>query len=1338
MIPKQVFFWIVVGQLLFCTVPVGAWVAYNDTYRQVGDGTAENVSGWTLHNADRTHFTGRLVDFESGSDQDLPVVTFTMGGGGLSVSNGGAGGNPEAGTDAYDVFHGIVDFGPNLVYYGSPGWWVEIEFTGLDPRNTYVFVGTAIRSASYPDRISLFTIFDAVDFVNTSSLGVLTQDGPVTELRAGDNRSTGHVIRWEDIVPSPQGSFTVRAEATIDSDGGRAYPLGGFMLAETGGTGNRPPEIDAGDYAAFVWPMHSVQLNPIVHDDDPCDLDLLTYLWTSIRGPEGVRFDPVADIPDPVAVFPAPGEYELRVQVWDELMQEADDTVTFSLQVPRWGDFNDDGRVNGKDLQILAAQWLDPPGSLLDLDIADGVNFIDFSMMAANWRPGETRILVINELMARNDLAYADAQGEFDDWIELYNAGTDALDTGGMYLTDDISDPRQWRFPTDAPSVTTVPAGGMLLVWADNDLAQPGLHTGFELDGLGDEIALFDTDGSTLLDHIRFDRQTPDVAFGREPDGAVNWVTLDPTPAASNNGAFLAVVADLIFSHDRGFYTEPFAVTIRCDTEDAVIHYTLDGSTPTPSRGLVYGGPIGVGSTTTLRALAFKAGWRATPVDTHTYLFLEDVIRQATDPFTGAQVTPPDTPVSWGSVTGDYQMDPEVGGPAGRDIFGGLYAETIHDDMKAVPTLSLVMDREDWFGSRGIYINKSQDGTERVASLEYIDPNTGHHFQVNCALAMQGGVSGGGTSLNRWKSFKLSMRPRFKTRIDNGTPTGGPSKLAESLFVDSPVERHNSLVLDAVLNHSWLHPSSGQRNTALYVQDQYVADLHNVMGGPSPHGAYAHLYLSGLYWGMYYIHERPDHTWAAQLFGGDEDTYDAIKHNSGGVINNGTGGSATANFNAMLAAVNAVSTDPDSLPRYETLCQRLDVDNVITYLLANWYTGNHDWPHKNWYATHRNSPEGRWRFHSWDAEHSLEGSNSIGKCPLDIHGKLSRNAEYRLQFADHIQRHFFNDGALTYPATAARYQARFQQIDRAIVGESARWGDNRQPRPYTRQDWWNTQEGKLGSFFPQRSESVLNGLRNAGLLPDVAAPVFRVNGIPQHGGRMAAGDDLSMGNNPGITYYTRDGTDPRLPGGAVNMASALAVTATIRLSASTRLRARTLYAGTWSALSEALFVVGPVVESLRITEIMYHPADTGRPDHPLGEYIELTNVGTETIHLHLVSFADGIDFTFPDISLASGAYCVVVKDPNAFAARYGTEVFTVGPYAGSLSNGGERIVLLDAGGATIHDFRYEDNWFALTDGRGYSLQVKDPAHADLTHSQAWRPSVRLGGSPGFDETGDVP
>ena len=134
------------------------WVAYNDCLRETGDSTTANVTGWTIHNYDLAHFTGSLKNFETGSNEAMPAVTFTMGAQGLQVSSGGAGGNPSPGTDAYEIFHGIIDFGPNNVYYGGSGWWVEIEFTDLDPTKMYALVGTAIRSSNYPGRKSLFTI----------------------------------------------------------------------------------------------------------------------------------------------------------------------------------------------------------------------------------------------------------------------------------------------------------------------------------------------------------------------------------------------------------------------------------------------------------------------------------------------------------------------------------------------------------------------------------------------------------------------------------------------------------------------------------------------------------------------------------------------------------------------------------------------------------------------------------------------------------------------------------------------------------------------------------------------------------------------------------------------------------------------------------------------------------------------------------------------------------------------------------------------------------------------------------------------------------------------------
>jgi hypothetical protein len=181
------------------------------------------------------------------------------------------------------------------------------------------------------------------------------------------------------------------------------------------------------------------------------------------------------------------------------------------------------------------------------------------------------------------------------------------------------------------------------------------------------------------------------------------------------------------------------------------------------------------------------------------------------------------------------------------------------------------------------------------------------------------------------------------------------------------------------------------------------------------------------------------------------------------------------------------------------------------------------------------------------------------------------------------------------------------------------------------------------------------------------------------------------------------------------------------------IKARVLVPGNtyspWSGLAQAVFAVGPVAESLRISEIMYHPLD------PNTEFIELTNIGAETINLNLVKFTDGIDFTFPSTELAPAEYILVVEDANAFEARYGPGLPVASTYAGSLSNSGEQIELQDAAGQIIESFRFRDSWYDVTDGEGFSLALKAPAATDpntLNQRTSWRPSTTLGGSPGFE------
>jgi hypothetical protein len=149
----------------------------------------------------------------------------------------------------------------------------------------------------------------------------------------------------------------------------------------------------------------------------------------------------------------------------------------------------------------------------------------------------EVPTLYINEFMANNASCCPDTDGgkdEFDDWIELYNPGENEVDIGGMYFSQDRKKPLGYQIPKSNPSVTTIPSGGYLVLWADGNPDQGVLHLKFKLNQTGEFIGLFYEDGRSI-DGIKFDHQTEDHSFGRSSDGSDDWKEFSiPTPGKSN------------------------------------------------------------------------------------------------------------------------------------------------------------------------------------------------------------------------------------------------------------------------------------------------------------------------------------------------------------------------------------------------------------------------------------------------------------------------------------------------------------------------------------------------------------------------------------------------------------------------------------------------------------------------------------------------------------------------------------------------------------------------------------------------------------------------------------
>ncbi len=947
--------------------------------------------------------------------------------------------------------------------------------------------------------------------------------------------------------------------------------------------------------------------------------------------------------------------------------------------------------------------------------------------------------LCINEVLASNTKSGQDPQGQYEDWIELYNAGTQSIDCGGMYLTDDLANPTKWRIPSGNRQLTAVPAHGFLVIWADGDVDAPGLHAGFGLSANGDELALFDRDGATQVDYIRFEQQEADISFGRLPDGAGQWQKLGlPTPGAQNNALYEGFVAEPTFSPERGFYNGEVQVTLSTSTEGATIYYTTDSSEPYVTGGRVptgrlYQGPIRLVQTTCLRAKAIKPGWRPSAIVTHTYIFLRDVVRQS------AGGTPP---AGWpsGSVNGqtlNYGMDPDVTNDP-------RYKDLMDDALLAIPSISLVSQLDNFFGQQnGFYVHASSEGRawERPVSVELLNPDGSPGFGINAGIRVRGGYSRQGS--NPKHAFRLFFRPEY-----------GQSKLKFPLFGDEGTDEFENLDLRCSQNYSWSFGGDGQNTD---VREVFSRDLQGEMGHPYTRSRYYHVYLDGQYWGLYQSEERPEAAFAASYCGGEKEDYDVVKSETGPYAMTNTDG----NFDAYRRLYDAASqglagadkyyrlqglnTDGTPNPAYERL---LDADDLIDFMIIDYYTGDRDGPGSRFVNRPNNTfgfynrehPDG-WQWIQHDNEHTLGVSYSETNLvtPFTSSGRqwsyfnphwlheqfANNNVEYRLRFADRVFRHFFNGGLLTPEASSARIQQRAGQIETAIIAESARWGDAQRSTPFTQQDWQSEIDRIVNNYLPGRTQVVLSQFKSVGWYANVDPPFFN-----QHGGHVVSDFMLQMSPSSPTVYYTLDGSDPRQPSGAVNTRSARQYVQPVRLTMSCHVKARTLSNSTWSALNEAVFVVGPVAGSLRISEIMYHPLDRGHPDDPNTEYIELTNNGNSTINLNLVRFTKGIDFTFPSFELPAGGYCLVVKDPAAFEAGYGPQLPVVGQYAGSLNNGGERLELVDAGGAIIESFEYDDGWFDPTDGGGQSLARTDP-QADGSKPAAWRPAPPSPGSAGL-------
>lgn len=926
----------------------------------------------------------------------------------------------------------------------------------------------------------------------------------------------------------------------------------------------------------------------------------------------------------------------------------------------------------------------------------------------------------ISEFMADNKNGIHDEDGDSSDWIELFNSGSVDVNLQGWALSDDPRDLMEWRFPA-----LTLPANGYALVFAsgkDRTNVTGRLHTNFQLATGGEFLALVDPATNIVSAFTPlYPAQQPDVSYGRDPVSPeiLGYFTV-PTPGAPNATVGPGFSPAVNFAQDGGTFINPFQLELYlpAGAVAADIRYTLDGSAPTAASTL-YAGPITVTNTVQVRARAFAAGLLPGPLHSETYLLLNaNVINLTSD----------------------------------------LPAIVIHN-----------------FGAGTVPVS-----TPQLVNMSFYEPGGGRTSLTNApTLSTRAGIRVRGSSTQGLP--KQSWSVEFWDEFNNDrkhAPLGLPEESDWVLYAPNnfePVLIHNPFIYQLSNEIGRYAPRT-----------RFVEVYLNTTGGAI---------ASAQYNGIYVLEEKiktgPDRvdidalqaedTAAPAVTGGYMMKIDRLDPGDNGF---GAAGQVIAYVDPKEADINTAQRAPqrqyinnymnafgtalnganykDPVAGYRAYA---DTGAWIDHHILNVMAFNVDALRLSAYFYKERS--GKLLFGPiWDFDRS-QGStdgrdfnpkvwrSTVGDLGTDFFnypwwGRMFTDIDFWQAWIDRYQD--LRTGLLSTNHINADIDLFSDQVRAEQPREANRWSTlSTRPRSGT------VSSAGYTYTFPGSYQGEINFMkqwyRDRLAFMDgnfLARPVL---GSP--GGPITPGFALTLAGPAGATlYFTTDGTDPRLSGGGV-APGARPYSSPITLNANARVVARSWDAGhtnltgankpplssPWSGPAAATFVVA--TPALAITEIMYHPAPPPAGSTNVAddfEYLELKNVGASALNLVGVHFTNGIDYTFTAASaittLAAGQSVLLVKNRAAFTARYPGAGNIAGEYLGSLDNSGERLSLVGALLEPILDFRYENSWYPVTDGPGFSLVVRDDQvpFSSWGDPARWRPSARPGGSPGTDDS----
>jgi hypothetical protein len=556
--------------------------------------------------------------------------------------------------------------------------------------------------------------------------------------------------------------------------------------------------------------------------------------------------------------------------------------------------------------------------------------------------------ITINEVSSSNYAIITDEDGDYTDWIELYNTTNVSISLNGFTLTDDLANLQKWTFPD-----TTIGAQSYLLIYASGkDRINGSLHTNFGINTSGETIIL--TDNLTILDSLTTITLPLNVSYGRGPDGSANLGYFEfPTPDATNGIIAATEILDPpTCSHTPGYYAATINVTLTHPVAGVDIRYTLDGSIPTQSSPL-YSGPIALTDN-----FGTPNSWSEIPTNPGFNYPIGDYNAIRAD---NRGWLPPYTEVFKANALRCKTFKTNY-------IPSSIKSQTfIIDNLLnsrySTPIISIITDSVNFFNdASGIYVygdhpfgNYDQSGRdwERPVHIEFFEDDGTLAFQQDAGAR----IHGGGGRHSTIKTLRLYARNDY-----------GTQSFDYAIFPNENTEVFNRLLL-----------RNGGHRPDCFPKDDLSSGLVASLPFDRQRSRHTVVLVNGEYWGVHTIKERFDDYYLSNEYHTNRNDV-AILDAEASIFKGDP--IDTVHYDDMLNF--AASNDLSVVSNYDYMGTQMDIESYINYQASEIYIGNADWPSSNILFWRKTIPQylpsapyghdGRWRWMFYDLDGAFGGS----------------------------------------------------------------------------------------------------------------------------------------------------------------------------------------------------------------------------------------------------------------------------------------------------------------------------------------------------------------------------